>query len=491
MRYLAWLLLTTCVSVPSQRTPASDYRLNFPRFVELLKTKKVETVAEAIQALRPRYDDHLQFRTAMYVSESIQQATFSEPRVLVFGRDARFVFSFNGGRHNYGGDAIEAYQFDDIEKKFEFYSIVFKKESEALAFDQEEIAFEDQRLVITKANPSLCVGCHGTPALPIWSDDLNWAGAYGSNDDLLYGSFHRANYVGHGNYDYLGKLTYPRSQGRWFDLATGVPDLELSGYLSYIKGASGHDRYKHLPPQPFEAGFRKFVAGKNEDESATIQAANEMFAVVKPDSIDRPNLLFTDRVAGLAAEVLLAEIAKRPALKRMLLDAVVKTQLKYGYFGAGREKLFKGEELIKSLDKETRDYLRRKAGPFSEYFRTVLLEELEMQVVRFKRIEDDLRSPVYVPAGWASADGLTDETRGGYEKLLGRKMDRLEIISAQGEAAGLPLLAVFGYIMKAEGLDLRAYNTNSHLFPRSGRQRVINNFEGLSKIVAGLKATGR
>ena len=240
-----------CAALIPKREMASLYSpmpkpISHPTFETLrhmLDNPAIDTI-EAVLAQFERNDpDFLRQRVAAYESGSIQEGSFTEPRVIVFGLDAKFVFTFNGGPHQYGGASLETMQFDSINKRFLFREVTFKHEAGTAptGLDANEIEAENDRWIISKPNPAKCLACHGQahPG-PIQDNHYTWAGFYGSNDDLLFGSFNKSKYKGHGGYSHLVDLNYPRSQGRWLDLPTGVADVELDGYLKYLKGAPTH-----------------------------------------------------------------------------------------------------------------------------------------------------------------------------------------------------------------------------------------------------------
>lgn len=485
------LLTTTCISIPRRNIASikENKTLDYTTFIELLKTHQISTVAEGLKFLSTRYPDYLRFRISIYGSESVQQASFTEPRVLIFGPDAKFVFTFNGGPHNYGGDSIEAYQFDEKTKEFNFYSILFKKEAKEIPFPNDEIEFETNQIVATKRNPSLCLGCHGQRPIPIWSTDLNWAGVYGSNDDLLFGSFHKNSYIKHGKYQYLQYLTYPRSQGRWINLPENVQDRELEGYLKFLSLTPKHERYKHLPSLAFEEGFRKYAGGtpfSSIDESEFIESTKKDVyrSELEPD---RLNGFFTERVVELAWQSLFYQVDQHPSAKRLLRQIFSPQRLREAqvYYSAGRRGLFADlDNYSHWIAPLLLQEMSLRIGPLKSHLKQVILQELEMQVVRLQRIEQDLQSQVYVPDEWPADQNEIEE----YEKFLGRQLNRLEKIAVKGESAGLPFLGLLSYVLKYSNINLKDFDTNSQIYSSRGRDRVISFYFGTNKMVDYLQS---
>lgn len=470
-----------------------EQRLTFPILVGLLKQNRIATIADMLKLLKVNYPDFLNERTALYSSESIQEATFTEPRVIVFGPDAKFVFTFNGGQGHAGGASVEAFQFDDVNKKFNFHEIIFKNDlkSKASMLDSET-EFETEQIIVSKANPTKCMDCHGyVNTGPIWDNSFTWLGAYGSNDDLLYGSFKKNSYKNHGAYEYLADLKYPRSQGRWVDL-NGSDDKELNGYIQYLIGTSQHPRYRHLPHQIFEDGFRKFAEGMPADkidDSERIEAEEKRLGIVEPDRI---NLRFTQLLLELSIESLIHEIEQRPELRKLLKKVITFKLIDYPFFFSSmRNSLFKdwSSELSKRVDPLVFTPIVKKNGSFQKYYNHILKSEFAMQNHIVERAEKDFQSPLIVHPEWPyfTPEEITS-TKAAYEKLLGRPLSRTEVIAIGSESGPLPDLALLSYILKYGGIDLTQYDINNHLY-KNGRNRVLS-FHGthLVKLYEYLKS---
>ncbi|PIT99252.1 MAG: hypothetical protein COT74_09600 [Bdellovibrionales bacterium CG10_big_fil_rev_8_21_14_0_10_45_34] len=102
-------------------------------------------------------------------SKSIQYATPTSPRILLPNADASIVFTFNGSEEHSGGSTVEAYEFDRIKRRFNFFAI----------------DFSSGKGVLSQKNPALCLGCHAPDPRPNWEHYPNWKGVYGDRDDYL------------------------------------------------------------------------------------------------------------------------------------------------------------------------------------------------------------------------------------------------------------------------------------------------------------------
>ena len=112
--------------------------------------------------------------TLQYESHGLQGASFEHPRAILFGKDARFVLSFNGHPEQRKFNSFEIFQFDDNQARFEFYSLDFP-----IRRDLNGNAIRPER------NPRVCLNCHGTDPHPRWGSYAQWPGIFGANDDCL------------------------------------------------------------------------------------------------------------------------------------------------------------------------------------------------------------------------------------------------------------------------------------------------------------------
>jgi hypothetical protein len=110
----------------------------------------------------------------VYFSQSIQRASYQDPRVVMFGRDGQTIITFNGASDQNG--------FDELELAI--------RDPETHAVDYRFISFPpndsgDGQADFSEANPQRCASCHGAPGRHIWGRAPSWPGVYGSVDDAL------------------------------------------------------------------------------------------------------------------------------------------------------------------------------------------------------------------------------------------------------------------------------------------------------------------
>jgi hypothetical protein len=152
----------------------------------LVKSQSLGTVDAVIASLPKHYRSSF---VLIHDSQSIQQASFENPRVLLVGADDIYgkskpsdeaIISFNGKPDQFGSDRIEILQWLTEQRRFEL----------------SEITFLNGQSRVSKSNPVQCLSCHGRggdEAAPIWNPYFRWPGAYGSEDGHIKSGSHEDN----------------------------------------------------------------------------------------------------------------------------------------------------------------------------------------------------------------------------------------------------------------------------------------------------------
>jgi hypothetical protein len=203
-------------------------------------------------------------------SASIQDASDAHPRAIVFGDDARFIFTFNGEPSQRGYDAVEILQFrertDELPARWEL----------------REIRFRDGKSPeLSEANPGRCVQCHGAEPQPLWEQYDFWPGAYGEEDDAIR--------------DFDEKFA---RRGSDSDERVARGRRELTAYRAFLAAKDAHPRYRKL----------------SFPEGSPVTPYNKQ---VRSDYRFRPNLRFTDAVTRLHAKVVADRLEARPGFDRL------------------------------------------------------------------------------------------------------------------------------------------------------------------------------
>jgi len=161
----------------------------------------------------PRFRRMFQNYTLSHDSLSLQSGTFEKPRALIFSDDARLIVTFNDENSERGSYALETAEYDPATRLLSYREILFKKELPAamqsllvegkvskisdnnlgnyFLLARPDIAFENESVVISTANPSKCMQCHQTNekftqvARYIWDGYSDWPRFYGQTNDTL------------------------------------------------------------------------------------------------------------------------------------------------------------------------------------------------------------------------------------------------------------------------------------------------------------------
>ena len=166
------LIFISAVSWPVAMAQYSAGTVTFDSLKRLIIEKNVGT----IEALLPLLPDSFRSHYAlMFNSRSLQEASYRDPRVILYGPEAKFIITFNGNPGLRGFDALETMEFDDGTKSFRFHEITFPKKSTESAVSASQVRFSE-------SNPDKCLKCHGSPSRPIWDTYPVWPGAYGERD---------------------------------------------------------------------------------------------------------------------------------------------------------------------------------------------------------------------------------------------------------------------------------------------------------------------
>jgi hypothetical protein len=149
-------------------TAEKNGELGFESLRRLIEAEGLTSIDDLVgrlpAALRSRY-------VLMHESRSLQEATYSAPRALLFTADASFVVAFNGGPTENGYLALETLEFDQKNAVFQLREVAFPAAGDARA-----------NVVFSEINPPRCLVCHGDAPRPIWDAYPEWPGAYGEVD---------------------------------------------------------------------------------------------------------------------------------------------------------------------------------------------------------------------------------------------------------------------------------------------------------------------
>ena len=210
----------------------------------------VEAVVAALpEDLRSRY-------TLVFDSRSLQGASWSNPRAVLFGSTARLVVTFNGEPSQRGYAALETMEFIPAGNRFLFREISFAPGVSGL-----EVRISDP-------NPARCASCHGDPARPIWDAAPLWPGVYGER----YGS--------------------------------GLSEREQQGLKEFLALEAAHPRYRHL-----------LGAGALAERDTYVSDSHARY---DGGAAEPPNARFSALLATYNVKAILTELAAQPAFSAHL-----------------------------------------------------------------------------------------------------------------------------------------------------------------------------
>lgn len=456
-------------------------RLSYKDLKEIILSEKIKTVEELIEYLGKHFAEYLRFHTLMYNSLSLHESSFEEPRVIVFGPDARFVITFNGNQNQRAGHAVEVMEFSEKSQSFEFREIEFKSqkgESFDLPLTEDEIEFENSNVLFSKPNPKKCLACHGPNANPIWATYFVWPGAYGSNDDQLTMSFDSRSWNPN-NIEFFKQATRPHSQGRSMRLKDESHDSELEGLGRYVQAKETHPRYKWLPEQFYEKSLIKYMSGtKFKDLDVSVQAIEEAKKYGKGFWPSRPNLFFQVELMDLNQLKLIND------LKKLMLENAFASEAWIDWFPDTPSRLnlafvniakkmevdFYLDDTSEKMEKFLKNFEAKSSWPnrneIKDRLRKNLLGEIRMQTEKMNLhasslgVGKDGLVPFHIVPIRIGMEEVGDPIA-FYSGLLQKtELENLDQIAFVLETSHLPTLTLIAILLEDRGLNLESYSMN-------------------------------
>jgi hypothetical protein len=243
------LILWVCLTFASADV-AHAGNFGFESLRQLLESGRISTIEELIAALPQDLRTHY---ALVFSSRSLQDASFANPRVILFGSSAQLIVTFNGDASAHGYAAVETMEFDARTNRFLFREIAFSPD-----------AGEAPRgASISEPNPARCVACHDRPPRPIWDAPPSWPGVYGER-------YH-----------------------------AGLSPEEMNGMREFLATRSNHPRYRYL------LGATAFA-----DRETYVQGAP---GVYNGASIEPPNARLSALLTALNMRSILSELVDAAA----------------------------------------------------------------------------------------------------------------------------------------------------------------------------------
>lgn len=442
-----------------KRVPTGGFsdgnQLTFATFLETVK--KSRTIEEALPLLEKNYYQFMHSYTLMYDSFSLHESTMLDPRAIVFGQGARFVFSFNGDSKKRGGYAFETMEFDSQTKTFLFREVAFKKQmtkSDLEDLDADEIEFEDEFVRVSKANVNKCTQCHGTNPNPIWETYFIWPGSYGSDDDGLNSFFYRP---------VENRIS---SLGRQLKLKEKAKDIEFAGFVEFIKRKSTHPRYRHIPNRAIDIGFERYIKGEkigSIDISAELEEEQQSFARNRGQlELVRPNTMLMIDLQDRSAEKLLYQLGKSENGQRMLfkLAWIEICSKKKRNINTSLDPLSSFPEVFSAHERQR---ISEQAGVWEKFYNQFLNDEFQMENEKIDRMVRAFGVDALAPIPIDNSSEAP-RSRKFYRGRIENKQKYAKFIYNQ-EDDDLPMEALRAYVAKGYGFNLSEFVTNMRRVP--------------------------
>lgn len=252
-------------------------QFNYVALKKAIIARKIKRFDEILPCLP---QEHLEHFTLMYASRSAQKECIDpeNPRVILYGKDARTIVAFPSNPKTAKCDSVEILELNEKANSFEFNRI---------NFSQEKIHF--------KENPSLCFQCHGTDPKPIWDSYPLWPGAYGSaSSSIGLSQDEENNYKSALRKQSSNRLKYLRLDDRLND----VQNVKLSILLYVMNGRRIYRLMKESPKFQSKRwqvlstlfGCQGDLKEVSDNVSADVKAKKDILLRQKADRIKRDQI---------------------------------------------------------------------------------------------------------------------------------------------------------------------------------------------------------
>ena len=224
------------------------------RFKEFLKAKKSlppskQRIADMIPLLPAEMRRNV---LVFFRSDSLQNATCKNPRLVLFNEDASFAVSFNGESSQTGFEAMETMEFDYSEARFILREESFEKDradrikfliAQKMSIKDNKLISPTEKVSLLKEkddeisvvrhglgrkgeNPSVCLTCHKSDPTGNMTEYPKWKDTLGENDDMVFS-----------NEDFRGDSRGDRKRDS---------KAHQDCIQEFLKSYKQNDRYKHI-----------------------------------------------------------------------------------------------------------------------------------------------------------------------------------------------------------------------------------------------------
>jgi hypothetical protein len=246
------------------------------------------------------------------------------PRIISFGKSAKFVFALTGKSTEEGGKHSHKVQILNFSK--------FPQEHYELDFSNRERLNHS----LKDKNPAVCLSCHGSKLsgfMPIWQDYPFWPGIYGSLDDLFLLQKHENDerLKTRFDFEFFRRPIY---------LSTRVENGTLSKVGGFLgehgdrENKSSSDEIHHYALEETR-NYEEFLRLKQKAGIAPYGFLKPLISYQKAEGSEfnklkhelradqRPNLMLTDSIMLRAASTLIERL-KNSEFETQVLDHLLK-----------------------------------------------------------------------------------------------------------------------------------------------------------------------
>ena len=127
---------------------------------------EIRTKAEFLHLLKKKFPVFFEYYVLMHSSRSLQVADLANPRVIHFGSKNSFYLAYGNLPNIDGKETIEMMEYNEKEGDFTFFELQFSNNE-----------------ILSRKNPTECLGCHTKDQHPLWDPYAFWPGAFDVRDN--------------------------------------------------------------------------------------------------------------------------------------------------------------------------------------------------------------------------------------------------------------------------------------------------------------------
>lgn len=174
MRFARWLLpIVLLFSTPGFGQSAAP-TMSWEGLQSLIRTRHITSIESLLRELPREYKDYY---FLIYNTRSQQNASYELPRIVLYGRDGRFLMAVTSNPQGQGSHLVEILEYKD------------NTPGELPRFKPREVDFQaieqhrNQDAFIV--DPPQCASCHRETTRPNIDPYSGWSGFYGSTDNRM------------------------------------------------------------------------------------------------------------------------------------------------------------------------------------------------------------------------------------------------------------------------------------------------------------------